>query len=88
MDQHVEQQDKLDNTDEVAIDKFNARLEVLNARGRELNAEVEQLNRDQALYNRDVAALNKRCAGMVVTIRDRNAVLKERAVRSSDQGAR
>ncbi|MDB5972333.1 MAG: hypothetical protein JWQ90_4783 [Hydrocarboniphaga sp.] len=85
MDQHIAQQDKLDNTDDAAIDAFNARLDVLNAGAGELNAEVERLNHDQAVYNHDIAAVNRRCAGMVVTIRDHNAVIKERTAAGKGQ---
>ena len=79
MNAHVATQPFLDTADEAAVEEFNAKLEVLNQRGKNLNDVAEELNKQQSAYNAQVAAANKRCAAMVITFRDRDAVNKERS---------
>jgi uncharacterized protein YlxW (UPF0749 family) len=79
MNAHVATQAAIDTTDQAAVDAFNARLDELNQRVGMINARGEEFSREQKTYNTQVAAANKRCAGMVFTLRDRDAVAKERA---------
>jgi uncharacterized protein YhaN len=83
---HVAGQPKIDTGDQAAVDAFNARLDALNARVAELNAHSARMNDEQAAFNAQVAAHNKRCAGMVVSFADRDAVMKERA--AAQRGAK
>lgn len=82
MNAHVATQPALDTTDQAAVDLFNAKMESLNQRGMALNDQVDGLNKEQLAYNTQAFEANKRCAGMVVTINDRDAVLKERSAQS------
>ncbi|WP_426338407.1 hypothetical protein ACN9MZ_18435 [Pseudoduganella sp. S-14] len=77
---HVATQAALDLYDQAAVDAFNARLDELNQRGDALNARSEAFDKDMADYNSTVTALNQRCAGMVVSTRVHDSVLKLRAV--------
>lgn len=77
---HVATQSTLDAYDEAAVDAFNARIDELNRRGDELNARSDAYDKDMVAYNAAATALNQRCAGMVVTGRVNDAVLKLRAV--------
>ena len=78
MNAHVATQSGIDATDQAAVQAFNAKLEELNQRGEAINARGDAFGRDQKAYNAQVAAANKRCAGIVVSGRDRDAVDKER----------
>jgi hypothetical protein len=79
MNAHVATQSGVDTTDQAAVQAFNAKLDEMNQRGEAINARGDAFGRDQKAYNAQVAAANKRCAGIVVTGRDRDAVEKERA---------
>ena len=72
-------QGSIDEANPAAVSAFNARLEVLNRRVDALNARGDGLNKEMSAYNAKVADVNRRCAGMVVSLRDRDAVAKERA---------
>lgn len=82
MTAHVATQAGIDASDEAAVKAFNAKLDELNQRVEMINARGDAFGRDQQAYNAQVAAANKRCAGLVVTGRDRGAVDKERAAQS------
>ena len=82
MNAHVATQAAVDATDQAAVNAFNAKLDELNQRVELINARGEEFSRDQKAYNAQLAAANKRCAGMVFTLRDRDAVEKERAAQS------
>lgn len=58
---------------------FNHLLLELSRRTEALNMRGEGFNRDQDAYNAYAASVNKRCAGQLVTFRDRDAVANERA---------
>jgi len=76
---HVATQYRLDTTDEAAVNAFNGKLDVLNKRVEELNLQAQKLNKEQAGYNKLITASNERCAGMVITTADHDAVKSERA---------
>lgn len=78
MGAHVAAQPAADTTDQAAVDEFNAKMDSLNRRAKALNDQADEFGKEQIAYNTQVAAANKRCAGMVITLRDRNAVHKER----------
>ncbi|NRF68366.1 hypothetical protein HLB44_15335 [Aquincola sp. S2] len=78
----VAEQPKVDTSDQAAVDAFNARMDALNNRVAELNLLGRQLNEEQAELNGRINTMNKRCAGMVVSFADRDAVLKERAAQA------
>lgn len=78
----VAQQPEVDTRDRAAVDAFNARMDAMNARVQGINERGEEFNRDQARFNARVAAMNKRCAALVYSLRDRDAVLKERAAKN------
>lgn len=77
---HAATQSSLDQYDEAAVDAFNAKVDELNHRSDELNARGNAIDKDMSVYNAAAIALNQRCAGMVVTTRVHDAVLKLRAV--------
>jgi uncharacterized protein YPO0396 len=79
MTAHVATQAGVDATDQAAVKEFNAKLDELNQRVEMINARGDAFGRDQKAFNAQVAAANKRCAGLVVSVRDRDAVEKERA---------
>jgi hypothetical protein len=82
MTAHVATQAGIDANDEAAVKAFNTRLDELNQRVEVINARGDAFGRDQQAFNAQVAAANKRCAGIVVTGRDREAVDKERAAQA------
>ena len=75
---HVATQPSVDTSDQAAIDAFNAKVESLNQRVKALNDQAEEFRKEQIAYNTQVAAMNKRCAGLVVSFKDRDAVRRER----------
>lgn len=79
MNAHVATQAGVDAADQAAVQAFNAKLDELNQRAEMINARGDAFGRDQKAYNAQVAAANRRCAGIVVSGRDRDAVEKERA---------
>jgi len=76
---HVATQPEVDTKDEAAVDTFNKKVAELNERVEELNLQADKLNTEQIGYNKLINASNERCAGMVVTITDYDAVKRERA---------
>jgi septal ring factor EnvC (AmiA/AmiB activator) len=76
---HVATQYRLDATDEAAVKAFNKKVVELNERVEELNLQADKLNKEQIGYNKLITASNERCAGMVVTSTDYDAVKRERA---------
>jgi chaperonin cofactor prefoldin len=75
---HAATQPAVDVFDQTAVDEFNTKMESLNQRMKALNDQADEFNSEQIAYNTQVAAANKRCAGMVVTLNDRDAVRRER----------
>jgi chaperonin cofactor prefoldin len=75
---HVATQPAVDTADQAAVDEFNTKIESLNQRMQALNDQGEEFNNEQIAYNTQVAAMNKRCAGMVISLKDRDAVHRER----------
>ena len=76
---HVATQPRVGASDDAAVDAFNEKIEALNARVDASNKVAERLNLDLYTLNSRIAAANQRCAGMVVTKADFEAVKKERA---------
>lgn len=64
---------------DAAIDAFNAKIDELDARVEVVNREAERLQAGIVELNTQIAAANRRCAGLVVSITDIQAVRKERA---------
>ncbi|MRV71926.1 hypothetical protein GJ700_09360 [Duganella sp. FT92W] len=77
----VARQPEVDRGDEQAVAAFNAEMATLNARVAEINTRGEQFNKDSVELNARLFAVNKRCAGKLYRIKDRDALLKERAQR-------
>jgi chaperonin cofactor prefoldin len=75
---HVATQPAVDTNDQAAVDEFNTKIESLNLRMQAMDDQGDEFNKEQIAYNTQVAAMNKRCAGMVVTLNDRDAVRRER----------
>jgi len=75
---HVATESKLDTSDKAAVDAFNKKVRESNARVEELNLQADKLNREQRGYNKLITASNERCAGMVVTDEDHEAIKSER----------
>jgi Skp family chaperone for outer membrane proteins len=76
---HVDTQPKVGASDDAAVDAFNEKLKALNARVDASNQEAERLNLEAFRHNTRIAQTNKRCAGMVVSQADHEAVTRERA---------
>jgi predicted nucleic acid-binding Zn-ribbon protein len=76
---HVATQPLPGRADDAAVDAFNEKIGLLNVRVEASNREAERLNLEQYKLNTQIAAANQRCAGMVVSYPDHEAVLKERA---------
>jgi len=76
---HVATQPKVGQSDDAAVSAFNEKLDRLNARVDTLNEEAERHNLESFKHNTRVAQTNQRCAGMVVSAADHDAVHKERA---------
>jgi chromosome segregation ATPase len=73
----------LDTTNAAAVEAHNARIAELNARIVTLNAQAGTLGDDQRSLNTRVADLNRRCAGLVISWNDHEAVLRERTKAAS-----
>ena len=78
---HVATQYRLDTKDEAAVNAFNKKVDTLNERVDELNLQADKLNKEQVGYNKLITVSNERCAGMVVTAADHDAVKSERAAK-------
>ncbi len=79
MQAHVATQPLPDRANDAAVEAFNEKIGALNARVNASNKEAERLNLEQYKLNTQIAAANQRCAGMVVSYPDHEAVRKERA---------
>jgi uncharacterized protein YhaN len=75
---HVATQPAVDTTDQAAVDEFNTKVGSLNLRMQAMDDQGDEFNKEQIAYNTQVAAMNKRCAGMSITLKDRDAVRRER----------
>jgi hypothetical protein len=82
---HADSQANLNTSDEQAVDRFNLKVKELNDRADAINQRGESLMKEQQSHNALVASHNKRCAGMVVRMTDREAVLKERQAQSKSK---
>lgn len=78
MEAHAATQPAVDSADQEAVDEFNVKMRTMNQRGKVLNDQAAEYNKELIAYNTQVAAMNKRCAGLIITIKDRDAVYKER----------
>ena len=85
MSEHVAGQSNVDIHDAAAVDAFNKANEALNARVPELNARSEAATQEELKFNEKVAGINKRCASIVFLIKDRDAILKERAAKAASK---
>src|SRR5450830_1577297 len=70
---HVATQPAVDTTDQAAVDEFNTKVGSLNPRMEAMDDQGDEFNKEQIAYNTQVAAMNKRCAGMSITLKDRDA---------------
>lgn len=68
----------LDLTQSAAVEAYNARVGEINGRIVALNAQAAELAESQRTLNTRVDDLNRRCAGVVISWRDHEAVLRER----------
>jgi chaperonin cofactor prefoldin len=75
---HVATQNAVDLENHVAVDAFNTKIDTLNNQVKVLNEQAEIYQKERENLNAEVAAWNKRCASMVVTLKDHDAVQKER----------
>ena len=79
MQAHVATQAMVNASDETAVVAFNEKIQALNTQVGTSNKEAERLNQEQHRFNAWTAALNQRCAGMVVSYADHEAIRRERA---------
>jgi hypothetical protein len=75
---HVATQPPPGRADDVEVNAFNGKLDILNARVDTSNEDAERINLELYGFNTKIAAVNQRCAGMVVTSADHLAVMEER----------
>lgn len=78
MHAHVAKQPLSGQSDDIEVNAFNEKMDSLNARINASNMEAERLNLELYKFNTKIAAVHQRCAGMVVTYGDHQAVMKER----------
>ncbi|MBI1921700.1 MAG: hypothetical protein HYS23_11555 [Geobacter sp.] len=74
----VDEQKNIDLADAMQVDAFNKRSEKHNTLVKSSNDRAGKLKAEGDAYNAESIKYNERCAGLVVRIADREAVLKER----------
>ncbi|MEO8153139.1 MAG: hypothetical protein ABI605_08730 [Rhizobacter sp.] len=74
----VDEQRRVDATDNTAIDAFNDKMAAHNKRVEQVNAQASVFKAGSDAYNDELLEYNRRCSTLVYRIDDRNAILKER----------
>ena len=76
--EHVASQRTVNYRDKAAVDAFNNKLMSLHGRANVMNRRASSLNDELNEFNKKVLSANQRCAGMLLSADDKDAVDQER----------